>query len=46
VLTLLTGADKPELDGLVKRIEAGHPDLELDIQSGGQPHYPLLLSAE
>ena len=46
VLTLLTGADKPELDGLVRRIEAGHPDLELDIQSGGQPHYPLLLSAE
>jgi DAK2 domain fusion protein YloV len=46
VLTLLTGADKPELDGLVKRIEEGHPELELDIQAGGQPHYPLLLSAE
>jgi uncharacterized protein len=46
VLTLLTGADEPELDGLVKRIEASHPELELDVQSGGQPHYPLLLSAE
>jgi fatty acid kinase len=46
VMTLLTGADKPELDGLVKRIEERHPELELDIQSGGQPHYPLLLSAE
>jgi DAK2 domain fusion protein YloV len=46
VLTLLTGADEPELDGLLKRIEASHPDLELDVQSGGQPHYPLLLSAE
>jgi DAK2 domain fusion protein YloV len=46
VMTLLTGADKPDLDGLVRRIEERHPELELDIQSGGQPHYPLLLSAE
>jgi uncharacterized protein len=46
VMTLLTGADTPELDGLVKRIEERHPELELDIQAGGQPHYPLLLSAE
>jgi fatty acid kinase len=46
VMTLLTGVDNPELDGLVKRIEERHPELELDIQSGGQPHYPLLLSAE
>jgi uncharacterized protein len=46
VLTLLTGADEPDLDGLVKRIEERHPDLELDVQSGGQPHYALLLSAE
>lgn len=46
VLTLLTGADEPDLDGLVRRIEERHPDLELDVQSGGQPHYALLLSAE
>src|SRR6266511_3162630 len=46
VLTLLTGADQPDLDGLVRRIEERHPDLELDVQSGGQPHYALLLSAE
>ncbi len=46
VLTLLTGADEPELEGLLERIEMLHPDLELDIQAGGQPHYPLLLSAE
>ena len=26
--------------------EERHPDLELDVHSGGQPHYPLLLSAE
>ena len=46
VLTLLTGADEPDLDGLVRHIEERHPDLELDVQSGGQPHYALLLSAE
>jgi DAK2 domain fusion protein YloV len=46
VMTLLTGADEPELDSLVERIQERHPDLELDVQAGGQPHYPLLLSAE
>jgi DAK2 domain fusion protein YloV len=46
LLTLLTGAEAPDLDGLVERIRARHPDLELDVQAGGQPHYPLLLSAE
>jgi DAK2 domain fusion protein YloV len=46
ILTLLTGADEPDLDGLLKRIEERHPDLELDVQAGGQPHYALLLSAE
>ena len=46
VLTLLTGADEPELDGLIKRIGERHPDLELEVAAGGQPHYPLLLSAE
>ena len=46
VMTLLTGADEPDLDDLLGRIQARHPDLELDVQAGGQPHYPLLLSAE
>jgi hypothetical protein len=46
VLTLLTGAEEPDLDGLLARIERSHPELELDVQAGGQPHYPLLLSAE
>jgi len=46
VMTLLTGADEPELDDLLERIQERHPDLELDVQAGGQPHYPLLLSAE
>ena len=46
ILTLLKGAEEPDLEGLLKRIEEQHPDLELDVHAGGQPHYPLLLSAE
>jgi uncharacterized protein len=46
LLTLLTGADAPELDGLLDRIRERHPEVELEVQAGGQPHYPLLLSAE
>jgi dihydroxyacetone kinase-like predicted kinase len=46
VMTLLTGADEPELEELLRRIQDAHPQLELDVQAGGQPHYPLLLSAE
>jgi uncharacterized protein len=45
-LTLLTGADLPQLDGLLARLQERHPDVELDVQDGGQPHYPLLLAAE
>jgi uncharacterized protein len=46
VLTLLTGEDEPDLDGVLERITADYPRVEVDVQSGGQPHYPLLLSAE
>ena len=46
VLTLLTGEDEPELDGVLARIQERHPGVELDVQPGGQPHYPLLLAAE
>jgi DAK2 domain fusion protein YloV len=46
VLTLLTGADEPELGNVLAWLEEHHPELELDVHSGGQPHYPLLLSAE
>jgi dihydroxyacetone kinase-like predicted kinase len=46
VLTLLTGDEAPALDGLLDRIRTKHPELELDVHEGGQPHYPLLLSAE
>ncbi|HST13987.1 MAG TPA: DAK2 domain-containing protein [Gaiellaceae bacterium] len=46
VLTLLTGEQAPALDGLIEDVRAAHPDLELDVHDGGQPHYPLLLAAE
>jgi hypothetical protein len=45
-LTVLKGADGPAMDELVERLRALHPGVELDVQEGGQPHYPLLLSAE
>jgi len=46
VLTILTGEGSPELNGLLGRISAEHPRIEVDVQDGGQPHYHLLLSAE
>ena len=46
MLTLLTGVDEPALATLVGELGARHPDVEIEIHAGGQPHYPLLLSAE
>ena len=46
LLTLLVGEDKAPLDGLLGRIATAHPEVEVDVQDGGQPHYHLLLSAE
>jgi DAK2 domain fusion protein YloV len=46
ILTLLTGEQPPELDGVLAELEASHPELELEVHDGGQPHYALLLSAE
>jgi fatty acid kinase len=46
VVTLLHGEGAPSLNGLVDELAAQHPELELDVHEGGQPHYPLLLSAE
>ena len=46
ILTLLTGDGAPDLDGLLAELAATHPELELEVHEGGQPHYPLLLAAE
>lgn len=46
VLTVLTGADPPSLDGLLVQLASSHPELEIEVHEGGQPHYHLLLGAE
>ncbi|HKD95138.1 MAG TPA: DAK2 domain-containing protein [Gaiellaceae bacterium] len=46
LLTLLTGAEPQPLDGLLERIAAANPELEVEVHDGGQPHYSLLLGAE
>jgi DAK2 domain fusion protein YloV len=46
VLTLLTGAEPPPLDGLLEQLASSHPELEVEVHDGGQPHYHLLLGAE
>jgi hypothetical protein len=46
LLTLLTGEQPPSLETLVADLEATHPELELEVHDGGQPHYALLLAAE
>ena len=46
VLTFITGEEEPELGPLLARVAEHHPDLELEVHPGGQPHFPLLLAAE
>jgi uncharacterized protein len=46
VLTLLTGEERPDLANLLVELEAGNPELDIEVHEGGQPHYPLLISAE
>jgi dihydroxyacetone kinase-like predicted kinase len=48
VLTMLAGEQlsQGEYEAIQRRIEADHPDLEIDAQRGGQPLYPLVMAAE
>jgi DAK2 domain fusion protein YloV len=46
LVTLLTGDEPPVLDALVAHLRRDHPEVELEVHHGGQPHYPLLLAAE
>jgi hypothetical protein len=45
-LDLITGEDAPSLSAVRAEIERAHPEVEIDVHEGGQPHYPLLLVAE
>ncbi len=46
VVTLLTGDEQPPLERLLSLLAERHPEIELDVQAGGQPHYLLLVAAE
>ena len=45
-VTVLKGGDGPDVTALISELEELHPDLELEVHEGGQPHYALLVSAE
>jgi DAK2 domain fusion protein YloV len=44
LVQVFRGEDAPESDAIEERVE--ERGLEADVKWGGQPHYPLLLSAE
>jgi DAK2 domain fusion protein YloV len=46
LLTLLTGAEPPPLDGLVAELMSSRPGLEIEVHEGGQAGYSLFLGAE
>jgi len=46
VLTILAGENAEGLDDLVAFVQEQHPELEVEVHDGGQPHYPLLFGAE
>jgi dihydroxyacetone kinase-like predicted kinase len=46
VLTFLLGEEAGDTDALVDGIRTAHPELEVEVHEGGQPHYPLLFGAE
>jgi DAK2 domain fusion protein YloV len=46
VLTILLGEEAGDTDAVLDGIRAVHPELEVEVHEGGQPHYPLLFGAE
>jgi DAK2 domain fusion protein YloV len=46
VLTILLGDEVEDADELAASLRTAHPDLEVEVHEGGQPHYPLLFGAE
>jgi dihydroxyacetone kinase-like predicted kinase len=46
VLTILVGAESSSVDELVEGLRTAHPELEIEVCDGGQPHYPLLFGVE
>jgi uncharacterized protein len=46
VLTILLGDETDGAEDLVEGIRTAHPELEVEVHEGGQPHYPLLFAVE
>ena len=46
ILTVLLGEGAPDLTSLLAEVTERHPNVELDVHEGGQPHYAVLLAAE
>jgi DAK2 domain fusion protein YloV len=48
LITLFFGADITKQDGnkIADAIRAAHPNLEVELQEGGQPHYQFIISFE
>jgi len=46
VLTILAGEEAVGADELAAAVREAHSGLEVEVHEGGQPHYPLLFSAE
>ncbi len=45
-LGILTGDGAPPVEELLAAVNAAHPDVDVEVHDGGQPHYPLLVVAE
>jgi len=48
LITLFYGEDisKPEVNQIADIIRSAYPDLEIEVQNGGQPHYQFIISLE
>jgi DAK2 domain fusion protein YloV len=48
IITIYYGADATESDaqGVAARLRAAHPGLAVEVVTGGQPHYPYVVSLE
>ena len=45
-LGILTGEGAPPVEELLADVGRTHPEVDVEVHEGGQPHYPLLLVAE
>ena len=48
LITLFSGADiqRREVDHIVDEVRSHYPEQEVEVQDGGQPHYPFIISIE